>query len=128
MESKTESSRPIGKIRNPVLVIIYSIITLGIYSLIYYYKLFKEMYNWRGQGWSGGLFLLFTFLPPISGLALPWLLPAYIGRMYAEDNQEKPITGLAGFWVFVPIIGGIIWLVKAQNNLNLFWEAKGAVA
>jgi hypothetical protein len=61
-------------------------------------------------------------------IALPWLLAAYVGRMYAEDSQTPPITGLSGFWIFVPFIGGIIWLVKVQRRLNEFWIAKGAPA
>jgi hypothetical protein len=48
--------------------------------------------------------------------------------MYAEDRQEKPISGLTGFWPFLPIIGSIVWLVKVQNNLNRFWQLKSLPA
>ena len=59
MESKTENRHPIGKARNPVLVIIYSIITLGIYSFVYYYSLFekiKKLARSRLERWT-----IFTF-------------------------------------------------------------------
>ena len=69
------------------------------------------------------LFLLLFRLPLI---AIPWLIPAYIGCMYQEDGQAKPITGLTGFWVLFPVIGGIVWVFKVQNRLNKFWRAKSS--
>lgn len=118
--------RPVGKPRNPWMVILLSIVTLGIYGIVYYYSTFDELKNWRGQGWSGGLYLLFTFLFPFPLVAMPWLVPAYVGRMYAEDGQERPISGHTGWWVFLPILGGFIWLFRVQNCLNRFWETKAA--
>ncbi|MDP8254349.1 MAG: DUF4234 domain-containing protein [Candidatus Alcyoniella australis] len=120
--------KPVGAIRSPGIVILLILVTCGIYGIVYYYKTFEELRNWRGQGWSGGLYLLFTFLLPFMTFAIPWLLPAYIGRMYAEDGQPKPITGNSGWWILVPIAGGIIWLVVLQNRLNEFWASKGAQA
>jgi hypothetical protein len=122
------AARPVGKERSPVAVILLAIVTLGIYAIIYNYCTFEELKNWRGQGWSGMLYLLFQFLFPFPLIALPWLVPAYVGRMYAEDRQEKPISGLTGFWPFLPIIGSIVWLVKVQNNLNRFWQLKSLPA
>ena len=118
--------RPLGKPRNPFVVLILGIVTLGIYALIWQYSIFEELRNWRGQGWSGIIFLLLFLFFGVALIAVPWLLPAYIGRMYEEDGKAKPITGLSGFWVLLPLIGGIVWLFKVQNTLNRFWESKGA--
>lgn len=122
------TTKPIGKIRNPWSVLILSIVTLGIYSLIWHYSVFEELRNWRGQGWSGIVFILLCLFFGIAMIAIPWLIPAYIGRMYEEDGKAKPITGLAGFWMFIPIIGGIIWIFKVQNNLNAFWQEKQTIS
>ncbi|PKK86160.1 MAG: hypothetical protein CVT48_02330 [Thermoplasmata archaeon HGW-Thermoplasmata-1] len=116
--------RRTGKVRKPGIVLLLMIITFGIYGIIWYYCTFEELKNWRGQGWGGVLYLVFQFLFPIPLVAIPWLIPAYIGRMYEEDGREKPITGLSGFWIFVPLAGMIIWLVKVQKRLNEFWTAK----
>jgi hypothetical protein len=121
-------TRPVGKIRNPWVAIILMIVTFGIYAIIYWYKTFEELKNWRGEGWSGVLYLVFSFLFPFPLIAIPWLVPAYVGRMYEADGRPKPITGLHGFWVFLPIVGGIVWLVILQNRLNEFWQSKGATA
>jgi len=59
-------------------------------------------------------------------VASPWLIPAYVGRMYAEDNRQKPIDGRSGFWIFVPLVGVFIWIAKVQGALNEFWASKGA--
>lgn len=122
------ATRPVGKPRSPVMVLVLSIVTAGIYGIYYNFCMFAELKNWRGQGWGGALYLLFQFLFPFPLVAMPWLIPAYVGRMYAEDGQQKPITGNAGFWIFLPIIGGIVLLFKVQNHLNAFWESKGATA
>ena len=120
----TTINKPIGKIRNPWTVLILSIVTLGIYGIVWHYCIFEELKNWRGQGWSGTVFIIFFLIFGIALIAIPWLIPAYVGRMYEEDGKTKPITGLTGFWVLLPIIGGIIWILKVQNNLNAFWGAK----
>ncbi len=122
--SVTVTAKPVGKIRNPWVVLILMIVTLGAYSIVWYYCIFEELRNWRGQGWSGIIFILLFLFFGIALIAVPWLIPAYIGRMFEEDGKTKPITGLTGFWVLFPIIGGIIWVFKVQKNLNLFWEAK----
>ena len=115
------SNTPIGKVRSPLSVILLTIITLGIYGIIWNYCIFEELKNHRGQGWSGVLYLVFQFIFPLPLIALPWLIPAYVGRMYEENGKEKPITGLSGFWIFLPLLGSIVWLVKAQRRMNEYW-------
>jgi len=116
-----------GKIRSPGMVLLLSIVTFGIYQIIWRYSIFEELYRWRGKGWSGGLAMVFTFVPLANfvSIAVPWVLPGFIGEAYAEDGQQKPITGLAGFWLFVPLAGVFIWLWTVQGAMNRFWEAKG---
>ena len=120
----TTINKPIGKVRNPWVVLLLSIVTLGIYSIVWHYCVLEELRNWRGQGWSGLVFIIFLIFFGIALIAIPWLIPAYVGRMYAEDGKSKPISGLTGFWIFLPLIGGIVWIVKIQNHLNAFWESK----
>ena len=112
-----------GVIRNPWMVILLSIITLGIYALYWQYATFKEMKDYTGEGIGGGLGLLFAILLSIVNV---FLLPAEVGNMYAADGQEKPVRGPTGFWVLIPIVGYIVWVIKVQGALNRFWEAHGA--
>jgi hypothetical protein len=112
-----------GQVRSPVAVIIFSIITLGIYTLYWYYVVFDDLKQRTDNG-VGGLVGL------ILGLCISivnwFLLPAEIGNMYAQEGLEKPVTGLTGFWNLIPLVGFIIWIVKVQNAMNARWEASGA--
>ena len=114
-----------GMVRQPVVVILLSIITLGIYALYWQYATFKEMKDYSGEGIGGGLGLVFAIL---IGIINAFMLPLEVGKLYAREGKPEPVTALTGFWVFLPLIGGIIWVVKVQSRLNEFWIAHGAVA
>ena len=110
---------PKGTVRDPLAVIIFSIITLGIYFLVWSYKVFKENKDFSGEGAGGGIGLLFAIL---LGIVNWFLLPAEIGNIYARMGREKPVTGLTGFWNFIPLVGWIIWVVKVQGAMNRLYE------
>jgi hypothetical protein len=116
------ADRPIGRQRGVGFVILMSIFTLGIYSIYWYYTSFEMLKNYRKQGVNGIVGTLLAFV-----IVSIFLLPAYVGRMYNEDgNPNNPVSGLSGFWVLIPYVGGIIWLYKVQTALNQFWASKGA--
>ncbi len=114
----------VGLVRKPIVVILLSIVTLGIYGLYWQYSTFKEMKSYSGEGIGGGLGLLFAFLV---GVVNAFMMPLEVGQLYSRDGQAEPVRAITGFWVFLPIVGGIIWLVKVQSRLNDFWLAHGAV-
>jgi hypothetical protein len=113
----------VGKVRSPWVVIILSIITIGIYGLYWQFATFKEMKDYSGRGIGGGLGLLFAILISIVNV---FVMPSEVGNLYAADGKEKPISGLTGFWVLIPLVGGIIWVVKIQGRLNEYWVSHGA--
>src|SRR3954468_19155777 len=114
---------PPVQLRTPVTVILLSIVTLGIYHLYWYYRVFEDLKVRTGQGVGGAIGLL---LGLCVGIVNIFLLPAEIGNMYAQEGLEKPVTGLTGFWNLIPLVGFIIWIVKVQNAMNRRWEASGA--
>ena len=113
----------VGKVRSPWAVLGLGIITLGIYSLFWQYATFKEMKDYSGSGIGGGLGLLFAILV---GVVNVFLLPSEVGNLYGSEGGTKPVSGLTGFWTFLPIVGSFVWLWKVQGNLNRFWESRGA--
>lgn len=115
----------IGPIRNPVVVILLSLITFGIYSLYWQYAMFRDMKEYSGEGIGGGIGLLFAFL---LGIVNIFLMPAEVGHLYAAEGRQQTISGLTGFWVLIPLVGWIIWVFKTQGHLNRYWEDHGAVA
>ena len=116
---------PVGKIRNPWAVIVFSIITFGIYTLYWTYQVFRELKEDTGQGVGPVIALVIEILINIVNL---FLLPSEIGNMYAAEGQEKPVSGVTGFWNLIPLVGTIIWFIKVQGALNRHWESHGAVA
>jgi Domain of unknown function (DUF4234) len=114
---------PPGKVRSPAAVIIFSIITLGIYFLVWTYKVFQELKDHTSDGVGGVIGLVIALLiTPVNW----FLLPSEIGNMYAKAGKEKPVTGMTGFWNFIPLVGTIIWVVKVQGALNRRWESPAA--
>ena len=51
-----------------------------------------------------------------------------VRHVVGEDGQHPPVSGMSGFWAFIPYVGGIIWFVKVQGALNRYWESKGVPA
>jgi hypothetical protein len=119
------ASRPLGKIRNSVTVILLTIVTIGIYGLVWQYKTFQEMKDYSGQGIGGGIGLLLAIVFSIANV---FIMPNEVGNLYAAEGQPKPVSAVTGFWVFIPLAGYIIWVVKTQGALNRFWAAHGATA
>jgi hypothetical protein len=114
---------PVGKPRNPAFVIIITIITLGIYGLYWQYQVFKEMKDHTGDGVGGPIGLVIAILV---GIVNWFLIPSELGNLYAKAGMEKPVSGVTGFWNFLPLVGFIIWVIKVQGALNRRWESLGA--
>jgi hypothetical protein len=113
---------PVGKVRNPAAVVIFSIITIGIYFLYWTYQVFRELKDNTGEGVGGVIGLVIGI---VIGVVNWFLLPSEVGNMYARAGMEKPVRGVTGFWNLIPILGGIIWIVKVQGALNRRWEGAG---
>ena len=75
----------VGRHRNPLTVVLLSIVTLGIYLLYWIYITFAEVRAHRGKGTSGIVGLLLALIP-----VSIFLLPSHVGDMYAEAGKTKP--------------------------------------
>jgi len=119
-------SGPLGKVRGTGMVILLTIVTFGIYSLVYYYSTHEEMKRHSGDGLGGVLALVLAIFV---GFVSPFLLSKEVGDLYERQGRHAPVTALTGLWVFPGIlilIGPIIWLVKTNGALNDYWRALGA--
>jgi hypothetical protein len=105
-------------------VIFFSIITLGIYYLVWVYKNHEEIKEHSSQGIGGVLGLVIALLV---GFITPFVLPSEIRKMYERDGKESRVSGWTGLWATLGIlilIGPIVWFVKVQGALNRYWRLK----
>jgi drug/metabolite transporter superfamily protein YnfA len=127
-QSMSTNAPPLGQPRGIGFGILLFIITLGIYSLYWAYKTQEEMKQHTGDG-LGGIVGLVVWI--LLQAVTAFTIPSEVGKMYAQDGREKPMTGWTGLWLFpggILIIPAIVWFVKVQGALNTYWESKGAVA
>jgi hypothetical protein len=110
---------PRGQVRSPLFVVVMWFVTLGIYGLYWQYQVFRELKDHTHEGIGGGIGLLLAIF---LGIVNVFLLPSEVGNMYAKAGLHKPVHGVTGFWVFLPIIGFIVWVVKVQGALNHRWD------
>jgi hypothetical protein len=130
-----------AKVRHPVAVVIFSIITFGIYYVYWWYQLNREM---RDLGEARGLdglgrrpvnSLLAVF--PGAIIVVPPLVSYYNGVRRIQRAQEVTVGNVTmnGWAVvillvisFVPFLGlfGIILPGYVQGEMNKVWETVGA--
>jgi hypothetical protein len=119
-------SGPIGKVRGTGIVILLSIITFGIYGLVWTYSVHDEMKRHTGNGLGGGLALVISI---IFGIATPYIMSSEVGGLYERAGRAKPVSGATGLWYFpgaLILVGPIVWLVKTNGALNAYWRSLGA--
>ena len=118
---------PVGKVRSTWAVIGLSIITLGIYSLYYYFATHEEMKRHSGEGVGGALGLIIAIFT--LGLVTPFLLPNEVGNLYARQGRPRPVTASTGLWMLLGsfiVVGPLVWLIKTNGALNAYWRSVGA--
>lgn len=109
------------KIRNPWAVIGLSIITLGIYFIFWTYYVFTEMKDETGEGVGGAVGVIIAIFV---GIVNGFLIPHEAGNMYVKAGQEPPVKAVTGFWLLLPLVGFVIWVLKVQGALNARWESR----
>ena len=117
------STGQIGQIRSTGTCIILTIVTLGIYSLVWYFKTHDEMKQHSGTGLGGGVALILALFV---GIVMPFVTANEVGGLYERRGEAKPVSAATGAWVFLPFIGSIIWFVKTNGALNSYWRSVGA--
>jgi hypothetical protein len=74
-----------------------AIVTLGIYSLVWYYQVHDEMKRHTGDGLGGPVALLLAFF---IGIVAPFLTAAELGGMYERRGEVKPVSAVTALWYF----------------------------
>ena len=120
-----------AKIRNPWLVALFSIITLGIYYLVWYYKVNREMSDWGEEnktdiGLSPGVSLLAITLGSLI-IIPPFVSAFHTGKRMQLSQRVADVHGGSGLLFFflsiIPIVN-FFAPVYLQTHLNKVWETR----
>jgi hypothetical protein len=114
------ASGPPGKVRSPIVVILLTLVTLGIYGLYWWYASFQELKDHTHEGVGGVVGLILGLCISIVNV---FLLPVEVGNAYARAGREKDVTGLTGFWILLPLVGYFVWVFRVQGAMNRYWES-----
>ena len=119
------SAVSLGKIRGTGMCIFLTVITFGIYALVWYFSTHEEMKRHSGQGIGGGLALVLALLV---GIVMPYLNSSEVGGLYERAGMRKPVSGATGLWYFPGmfiLVGPLVWFIKTNGALNAYWRAQG---
>jgi membrane protease YdiL (CAAX protease family) len=134
-----ELTSPPGKLRNPVLVVVFSVITLGIYYVYWWYQINREMvdlgryYNADRLGDNAFLSLLAVF--PGSLVLIPAYVSLYntvkrVQRAQEVTAGQVTLNGMIILWLIIAsffiFITALIVPGYIQGELNKAWIAVGA--
>lgn len=117
------TSGPLGRPRSIGLVILISIVTLGIWTIVWSYQNGEELKQYSRTGLGGVAYLFITLL--ISPVTM-FLLAGEVEQLYRREGKEPPITTIWGLWFLLPLIGNIIWYVRIQESINGYWTSHGS--
>ncbi|MDY0059077.1 MAG: DUF4234 domain-containing protein [Myxococcota bacterium] len=98
------------KERNPILVILFTMITCGIYALYWYFATSKELNEKGALETSAGMMLLYMFIPILNFIAM-W---KYAKAIEALSKGEKG----AGMLFVIALVFAPAFFYMAQSELN----------
>ncbi len=105
---------PIGKIRNPIMVLVLGYVTCGIYGIFAFFGMLSELKAFRGKNDINPIF----FIIPILSLIEMWKLPEKV-------LEAKRLAGVPNPQVPNPILYLLLGLYFFPNDLNEVWQAAG---
>lgn len=108
--------------RSTGLTVLITIVTCGIWAMIWSYKNGDELKRYSGEGLGGVAYLVITLLfAPVT----MFMMANEVEQLYRKEGKEPPITTLWGLWFLLPLIGNLIWYVRIQSALNNYWVEHG---
>jgi uncharacterized protein DUF4234 len=115
------------KIRSPILVFVWALVTLGIYYVVWYYKVNRELRDACGIDVSPVVAVLaitigwFVIVPPFVSWWRTFNRIAEAQRSAGLASEVNPALGFIFFVIAVFFLP--IEVVYAQDELNKIWRA-----
>jgi hypothetical protein len=116
---------PLGKPRSIAVVLLLTIVTFGIWTIVWSYQNGQELKQHARTGLGGVAYLFISLL--ISPVTM-FLMASEVEQLYRREGKQPPITTIWGLWFLLPLIGNLIWYVRIQRSFNDYWTSHGAAA
>ena len=128
MEDVSSPQVQLGKTRFALTPPLLSLVTLGIYGLVWLYKIHNEMLNHTGdKSINPGKAIGFLFIPVFNiywSIYLMFHVPGLIKNMEVDDSvpmSEQTNAGLIGVVGIIPVVN-VLWAPLVQRALNRHWN------
>jgi hypothetical protein len=118
------------KIRNPFLVFVWSLVTIGIYYVVWYYKINRELRDACGVDVSPVVAVLavtigwLVIVPPFVSWYRTFDRIAAAQREAGLTTQASPVLGFILFVIAVFLLP--VEVIYAQDELNKVWRTVSA--
>jgi hypothetical protein len=118
------------KIRNPFLVFLWALVTFGIYYLVWYYKVNRELRDAAQVDVSPFVALIaitvgwIVIVPPFVSWYRTFERIAQAQRAAGITNEASPMMGFILYVVAVFVLP--VELLYAQDELNKLWRRRAA--
>ena len=106
-------------------MILLTIVTLGIWGVLWTYRTNEDLKRYNGDGLGGVLGVVIYLLLSV---VLMFTIPNEIKNTYERDGRQSPVSAIWGLWFLLPIIGNIIWYLKVQNDAQRVLVEQGGAA
>ena len=120
------------KVRNPLAVALLAFVTLGIYHVVWWYKINRELRDFgRARGHDLGRNPALSTLAVFPGfiVIIPPLVTAWRGtgrvRQAERVAGREPLIGWVALLLYIFI--GIGWMAYLQSALNNVWRTEAVV-
>ena len=121
----------VAKIRSPIWVVVFTIITLGIYQVFWWYFVNREMADYgrakgtKALGDNPTKSTLALFPGALIVVPAIWTMVTTFQRVQAAQrlNNQTPINGWLGVVIFLVISPVLIGYM--QSGLNSAWKSVG---
>jgi len=115
------------KLRNPFLVFVWSLVTFGIYYVVWYYKVNRELRDASKVNVSPGVALLaitlgwLIIVPPFVSWYRTFVRIGAAQREAGATSEASPVLGFILFVIAVFLLP--VEVIYAQDELNKVWRA-----
>ena len=116
------------KIRNPFLVFVWSLVTIGIYYVVWYYKINRELRDAAGINVGPGIALVavtigwLVIVPPFVSWYRTFERIAQAQRDAGVATEASPVLGFILFVIAVFLLP--VEVIYAQDELNKVWRTQ----